>query len=61
MQAKLSGLKDLMPKLAYDFLLKVLQEDPKKRLTISDALRHPWINEAKPKNMQRQINLVKQV
>lgn len=33
----------LVSKQGVDFLKKVLEKDPKKRLTVTEVLEHPWL------------------
>lgn len=39
-------MPDNVSKEAKDLIKKMLRVDPKKRITISKALKHPWIKEA---------------
>jgi len=47
---KLGGWRSMLSEEACDFILRLMHIDPMQRLSVRDALRHPWLSEGQPKH-----------
>eukprot|EP00411_Alexandrium_monilatum_P030473 CAMPEP_0175371190 /NCGR_PEP_ID=MMETSP0095-20121207/21592_1 /TAXON_ID=311494 /ORGANISM="Alexandrium monilatum, Strain CCMP3105" /LENGTH=810 /DNA_ID=CAMNT_0016669355 /DNA_START=14 /DNA_END=2447 /DNA_ORIENTATION=- len=48
---KLGGWRNQLSEQACDFILRLMHIDPMQRLSVRDALRHPWLNEGQVKHV----------
>lgn len=50
-------LWDCISDQAKDLVQKMLEKDPEKRLTATEALQHPWFNKPKVENLLPNVSL----